>query len=69
MKHKFDQRSEACKYLSANPTHRFNFKQPKILGSIIGQKKLHLLESFLIQEHQPDLSVGGSSIPLLLFNT
>jgi len=36
--HKFDQRSEVCKHLSANPTHRFNFKQPEILGSIAGQK-------------------------------
>ena len=67
--HKFDQRSEICKHLLANPTRRFNFKQPKILGSIIGQKKLHQLESFLIQQHQPDLNVDGSSIPLLLLNT
>ena len=32
--HKFDQRSEVCKHLLANPKHRFNFKQPEILGSI-----------------------------------
>jgi len=38
--HKFDQRSEVCKHLSANPTHRFNFRQPEILGSNVGQKKL-----------------------------
>jgi len=31
--HKFDQR------LLANPTHRFNFKQPEISGSIVGQKQ------------------------------
>ena len=67
--HKFDQRSEVCKHLLANPTHRFNFKQPEILGSIICQKELHLLESLLIQQYQPDLNVDGSSIPLLLFNT
>jgi len=67
--HKFDQRSEVCKHLLANPTHRFNFKQPEILGSIVGQKELHLLESLLIQQYQPDLNVDGSSIPLLLFNT
>jgi len=36
--HKFDQRSEVCKHLLANPTHRFNSKQPEILGSIVGQK-------------------------------
>jgi len=36
--HQFDQRSEVCKHLLANPTHRFNFKQPEILGSIVGQK-------------------------------
>jgi len=40
--HKFDQGSEVCKHLLANPQHRFNFKQPKILGSMDGQKKLHL---------------------------
>jgi len=57
--HKFDQRSEVCKHLLANPTHRFNFKQPEILGSIVGQKELHLLESLLIQQYQPDLNVDG----------
>jgi len=67
--HKFDERSEVCKHLLANPTHRFNFKQPEILGSIVGQKELLLLKSLLIQQHQPDLNVDGSSIPLLLFNT
>ena len=67
--HKFDQRSEVCKHLLANPTHHFNFKQPEILGSIVSQKELHLLESLLIQQYQPDLNVDGSSIPLLLFNT
>ena len=67
--HKFDQRSEVCKHLLANPTHRFNLKQPEILGSIVSQKELHLLESFLIQQYQPDFNVDGSSIPLLLFNT
>ena len=46
--HKFDKRSEVCKHLFANTTHRFNFKQPEILGSIVGQKELHLLESLLI---------------------
>jgi len=46
--HKFDQHSEVCKHLLANLTHRFNFKQPEILGSIVGQKELHLLESLLI---------------------
>jgi len=67
--HKFDQRSEVCKHLLAKPTHRFNFKEPEMLGSIIGQKELHLLESLLIQQYQPDLNVDGSSIPLLFFNT
>ena len=67
--HKFDQRSEVCKHLLANPTHRFNFKQPEILVSIVGQKELHLFESLLIQRYQPDLNAGGSSIPLLLFIT
>jgi len=65
--YKFDQRSEVCKHLLGNPTHRFNFKQPEILGSIVGQKELHLLESLLIQQFQPDLNVEGSSILLLLF--
>ena len=67
--HKFDQHSKVYKHLLANPTHRFNFKQPEILGSIVGQKELHLLESLLIQQYQPDLNVDGSSILLLLFNT
>jgi len=66
--HRFDQRSEVCKHLLANPTQRFNLEQPEILGSIVGQKELHLLEFLLIQQHQPDLKVGGSSILLLLFN-
>jgi len=48
--YKFDQRSEVCKHLLANPTHRFNFKQPEIFGSIVGQKELHVLESLLIQQ-------------------
>jgi len=39
------------------------------IGSIISQKKLHLLESLLTQEHQPDLQIEGWSIPLLPFNT
>ena len=68
-KHKFDQRSEVCKHLLANPKHLFNFKQPEMLGSIVGQKELHLLESLLIQQYQPDLNIDGSSILLLLFNT
>ena len=37
--------------------------------TFVGQKELHLLESLLIQQYQPDLNVDGSSIPLLLFNT
>ena len=63
--HKFDQRSEVCKHL-ANPKHRFNFKQPEILGSIVGQKKLYLLESFLIQQGWPtrrSRSTGRSPSP------
>ena len=67
--HKFDQRSEVCKHLLANPTHHFNFKQSEILGSIVSQKDLLLVESLLIQQHQPDLNVDGSSIRLLHFNT
>ena len=67
--HKFDLCSEVCKHLLANPTHRFNFKQPEILGSIVSQKELHLLESLLIQQYQPDLKVNGSFVPLLLINT
>jgi len=65
IEHKFDQRSEVCKHLLANPMHRFNVKQPEILGSIVCQKELHLLESLLIQQYQPDLNVDvdGSSIP------
>jgi len=33
------------------------------------KKKLHLFKSLLIQQHQPDPNVDGSSISLLLFNT
>jgi len=47
-----------------NPAHRFNLNQWEMLGSIVGQKKLHLLE---IQEHQPDLNMGGSSNPCCFF--
>jgi len=65
--HKFDQRSEVCKHLLTNPKHRFNSKQPEILGSIVGQKELHLLEFLLIQQYQPDLNVDGSSIALTAF--
>ena len=61
--HKFDQRSEVCQHLLPNPKHRFNFKQPEILGSIVCHKKLHLLESLLIQQHQPELNIDDSSIP------
>ena len=50
----------------ANPTHRFNFKQPEMLASVVGQKELQLLESLLIQEHQPDLNIDGSSIPVVV---
>ena len=57
--HKFDQRSEVCKHLLANTTQRFNFKQLEILGSIVGQKELHLIESHLKQQHQPELNVDG----------
>ena len=69
IKHKSDQRSEVCKHLLANLTHRFNFKQPEILGSIVDQNELHLLEFLLIQQYQPDLNVDGLSISLLLFKT
>jgi len=65
--HKFDQLSEVCKHLLTNPTHRYNFKQPEILGITVGQKKRHLLESLLIQEHQPDLKVDGIIHPLTAF--
>ena len=66
--HKFDQRSEVCKHLLANPTHRFNFKQPEILGSIVGQNELLLLET-------SDTAIPARSQrrwfihSLLLFNT
>ena len=43
--------------------HRFNFKQLEILGSIVGQKKLHLLESLPIQQHQSDLNVDVHPSP------
>jgi len=65
-KHKCYQCSKVCKHLLANPTHHFNFKEVEILGSIVIKKKL-LLESLLIQEHQPDLNnTDGSSIPVVL---
>jgi len=71
-----DAATKVCFGVSVFDQHAFNFHEPfwlQATGNIGKHRRSEeispILESLLIQQHQPDLNVDGSSIPLLLFNT
>ena len=49
-KHATSEKSEVCKHLLQNPTHRVDFNTPTILGSENDTARLLILESLFIQE-------------------
>ena len=67
--HATSEKSEICKHLLRNPTHRVDFNTPKILGSKNDTARLLILESLFIQEQTPDLNNDSQSSPLMIFNT
>ena len=63
------QRSEVCKQLLQNPTHRVDFNTLTILSSENDTARLLTLESLFIQEQTPDLNDDSQSSPVMIFNT
>ena len=67
--HATSEKSEVCKHLLQNPSHRVDFNTPTILGSENDTARLLILESLFIQEQTPDLNNDSQSSPLMIFNT
>ena len=63
------EKSEVCKHLLQNSSHRVDFNTPTILGSDNDTARLFILESWFIQEQTPDLNNDSQSSPLMIFNT
>ena len=63
------EKSEVCKHLLQNPSHRVDFNTPTIFGSENDTARLLILESLFIQEQTPDLNNDSQSSPLMIFNT
>ena len=67
--HATSEKSEVCKHLLQNPSHRVDFNTPTILGSENYTVRLLILESLFIQEQTPNLNNDSQSSPLMIFNT
>ena len=67
--HATSEKSEVCKHLLQNPSHRVDFDTPTILGSENDTARFLILESLFIQEQTPDLNNDSQSSPLMIFNT
>ena len=67
--HATTEKSEVCKHLLQNPSHRVGFDTPTILGSENDTARLLILESLFIQEQTPNLNNDSQSSPLMIFNT
>ena len=67
--HATSEKSEVCKHLLQNPTHRVDFNTPKILDSENDTARLLILESLFMQEQTPDLNINFQSSPLIIFYT
>ena len=65
------EKSEVCKHLLQNSTHRVDFNTSTILGRENDTARLLILilESLFIQEQTPDLYNDFQSSPLMIFNT
>ena len=61
--HVTSEKSEVCKHLLQNPTHRVDVNTPTILGREIDTARLLILESLLIQEQTPNLNNDSQSSP------
>ena len=68
-KHATSKKSEVCKHLFQNPTHRVDFNITTILGSENDTAGLLILESLFIQEQTPDLNNDSQSSPMMIFKT
>ena len=67
--HATSEKSDVCKHLLQNPTHRVDFNTPTILGSKNDTARLLILESLFIQEQTPDLNKDSQSSLLMIFST
>ena len=67
--HATSQKSEVCKHLLQNPTHRVDFITTTILSSKNDTASLLIVESLFIQEQTSDLNTNSQSSPLIIFNT
>ena len=67
--HVNSEKSEVCKYLLQNPTHRVDFNTPTILGSKNDTARLLILESLFTHEQTPGLNNDFQSNPRMIFNT
>ena len=67
--HATSEKSEVCKHLVQNPSHRVDFNTPTILGSENDTARLLILESLFIQEQTPDLNNDSQSSTLMISNT
>ena len=67
--HVTSEKSEVCKHLLLNPSHRVDFNTPTILGSENDTARMLILESLFIQEQTPDLNSDSQSSLLMILNT
>ena len=67
--HATSEKSEVCKNLLQNPSHRVDFNTPAVLGSENDTARLLILESMFIQEQTPDLNNDSQPSTLMIFNT
>ena len=67
--HANSEKSEICKHLLQNSSHRVDFNTPTILGSENDTARLLILESLFIQEQTPDLNNDSQSNLLMIFIT
>ena len=60
--------TDVSQYLKNNPDHTMNFRSPEIPAHSNNIRKLHIKETLLIQNLQPQLNIDDSSNPIYLFN-
>jgi len=65
--HRTSLSSSVCRHLQAKPHHLDDFHNPEVIGSDNNLRRVQILESSLIQEHEPELN-ANISIPPCIFN-
>ena len=64
-----NQHADVTKHLLENPNRIIDFNDPEVLCSACDTKELLIKKTSLIQQHQPDINVNGSLLPLYVFSS